>query len=82
MKKIVTLLVAFMLLMSSSYAQRYLTMHLQAGEYANYKNGASDQVHYQETGATENARFVVESIENSNDADLKNWLLVHCLATK
>lgn len=53
------------------YAQRYLTMHLQAGEYANYKNGASDQVHYQETGATENARFVVESIENSNDADLK-----------
>jgi lysophospholipase L1-like esterase len=53
------------------YAQRYLTMHLQAGEYANYKNGASDQVHYQEIGATENARFVVESIEKSNDADLK-----------
>ncbi|MBO5864007.1 MAG: rhamnogalacturonan acetylesterase, partial [Paludibacteraceae bacterium] len=53
------------------YAQRYLTMHLQAGEYGNYKNGASDQVHYQEIGATENARFVVESIEKSNDADLK-----------
>lgn len=53
------------------YAERFCTMHLVAGEYANYKNGNTDQVHYQEIGATENARFVVESIEKSNNADLK-----------
>lgn len=53
------------------YATRFLTMNLQAGEYANYPKGNTDQVHYQEMGATENARFVVESIEKSDNADLK-----------
>lgn len=53
------------------YATRFLTMHLVAGEYANYPKGNTDQVHYQEIGATENARFVVESIEKSDDADLQ-----------
>ncbi len=53
------------------YATRFLTMNLEAGEYSNYPKGNTDQVHYQEMGATENARFVVESIEKSTDADLK-----------
>ncbi len=53
------------------YSERYLTMHLEAGEYANYPKGNTDQVHYQEIGATDNARFVVETIEKSTDANLK-----------
>lgn len=53
------------------YATRFLTMNLEAGEYANYPKGNTDQVHYQEIGATENARFVTESIEKSTDANLK-----------
>ncbi len=53
------------------YAERFLTMHLVAGEYPNYRNGNTDQVHYQEIGATENARFVVETIEKSSNNDLK-----------
>ncbi|MBR2261072.1 MAG: hypothetical protein IJ916_05160 [Paludibacteraceae bacterium] len=53
------------------YSERFCTMHLVAGEYPNYKNGNTDQVHYQELGATENARFVVETIEKSTNADLK-----------
>ncbi|MCQ2193052.1 MAG: GDSL-type esterase/lipase family protein [Paludibacteraceae bacterium] len=53
------------------YATRFLTMHLEAGEYANYPKGNTDQVHYQEMGATENARFVVETIEKSTDENLK-----------
>lgn len=53
------------------YSERYLTMHLEAGEYANYPKGNTDQVHYQETGAIENARCVIETIEKSSDANLK-----------
>ncbi len=53
------------------YAERHITMHLVAGEYPNYTKGNTDQVHYQETGAIDNARFVVETIEKSNDANLK-----------
>lgn len=53
------------------YATRFLTMNLEAGEYANYPRGNTDQVHYQEMGATENARFVVEAIEKSTNADLR-----------
>lgn len=52
------------------YATRFLTMNLVAGEYANYPKGNTDQVHYQEMGAIENARFVTESIEKSTNADL------------
>ena len=51
------------------YAERFCTMHLVAGEYSNYRNGNTDQVHYQEIGATENARFVVETIEKSSNED-------------
>lgn len=53
------------------YSERFCTMHLVAGEYPNYRNGNTDQVHYQELGATENARFVVETIEKSTNEDLK-----------
>ncbi len=56
------------------YAERHITMHLEAGEYSNYPKGNTDQVHYQETGAIDNARCVVETIEKSNDANLKKLI--------
>lgn len=56
------------------YSERHLTMHLEAGEYSNYPKGNTDQVHYQETGAIDNARCVIETIEKSNDANLKKLI--------
>lgn len=53
------------------YAQRFCTMSLEQGEYSNYPEGISDNTHYQEIGAIENARFVVETIEKSDNEDLK-----------
>lgn len=52
------------------YAQRFCTMYLAPNEYSNYPNGISDYIHYQEIGAIEIARFVVETIEKSDNEDL------------
>ncbi|MCQ2191024.1 MAG: GDSL-type esterase/lipase family protein [Paludibacteraceae bacterium] len=56
------------------YSERHITMHLEAGEYSNYPKGNTDQVHYQETGAIDNARCVIETIEKSTDANLKKLI--------
>ncbi|MBK8807060.1 MAG: rhamnogalacturonan acetylesterase [Bacteroidales bacterium] len=51
------------------YATRFLTMNLEAGEYANYSTGAADNVHYQQIGATDMARQVCEVIKNGGFSD-------------
>ena len=53
------------------YYGRHVTMNLVAGEYPNYTNGIADNVHYQETGATDMARYVCDAIKASTNADMQ-----------
>lgn len=58
-----------------NYASRYLYLILQAGEYPNFPDGSSDGTHFQEMGAVEMARLVVEGFEdNKQRADMANLL--------
>ncbi|WP_440903419.1 GDSL-type esterase/lipase family protein [Catenovulum sp. SX2] len=50
-------------------ASHYLFMQLDAGEYANYADGLNDFTHFQEAGALEMARIVVEELEGLTDRD-------------
>ena len=51
------------------HASHYLFMQLDAGEYANYADGLNDFTHFQEAGAMEMARIVVEELEGLTDRD-------------
>lgn len=53
------------------YNTFYRHNNYKAGEYVNYPKGKEDHVHLQETGATDFARYIVESIEKSSDERLK-----------
>ncbi|KXI27357.1 GDSL-type esterase/lipase family protein [Paraglaciecola hydrolytica] len=44
-------------------ASHYLYLILDAGEYPNYPAGSNDGTHFQESGAVEMARLVVEGLE-------------------
>ena len=44
------------------YTGPFMYMNILAGEYPNYPNGTADDVHFQEMGAIEMARLVVERI--------------------
>ncbi len=46
------------------YTGPFMYMRLDAGEYPNFPNGTADDVHFQEMGAIEMARLVVERISN------------------
>lgn len=48
-------------------ASHYLYLILDAGEYPNYPNGSNDGTHFQETGAVEMARLVVEGLIDLKD---------------
>lgn len=53
------------------YATHFIYMGLDPGEYPNYPEGRSDGTHFQEMGALEMARLVVEGIsELSDDPDM------------
>lgn len=43
-------------------ASHYLYLILDAAEYANYPNGSNDGTHFQESGAVEMARLIVENL--------------------
>jgi lysophospholipase L1-like esterase len=43
-------------------ASHYLYLILDAGEYANYPNGSNDGTHFQESGAVEMARLIVDGM--------------------
>ncbi len=53
------------------YNTFYRHNNYRAGEYENYPEGKDDNVHLQETGATDFSRYIVEEIEKSNDERLR-----------
>lgn len=65
-------------LLMDTLGQAYLTkfhfMGLDAGEYPNYPNGSADGTHFQELGALENARMVVEEISRQPDDSILKLL--------
>lgn len=56
-------------------ASHYLYLILDAGEYENYPEGSNDGTHFQESGAVEMARLVVEGIEALNGEESLATLL-------
>lgn len=54
-----------------TYCTYFIYMHLEAGEWSNYSSGASDDVHFQESGALEMAKLVHAGIKASGDANVK-----------
>ncbi|GEM_PF-366024 len=56
-------------------ASHYIFLKLDAGEYDNYPDGIDDFTHFQEAGAMEMARIVVEGLEALNaDEDIQPLL--------
>ena len=55
----------------SEYNTYYRHNNYKPGEYENYPEGKEDNVHLQETGATDYSRYIVEEIEKSEDVRLK-----------
>lgn len=53
------------------YNTYYRHNNYRAGEYDNYPEGKEDNVHLQETGATDFSRYIVEEIEKSKDERLR-----------
>lgn len=59
------------------YTGPFMYMNLEPGEYPNYPEGRTDDVHFQEMGAIEMARLVIESIEGYSDDTIMNKLIPH-----
>lgn len=53
------------------YNTYYRHNNYKPGEYENYPDGKTDNVHLQETGAIDYSRYIVEEIEKSKDERLK-----------
>jgi lysophospholipase L1-like esterase len=51
--------------LGNAYAARYSFMMLPAGEYPNYPAGSNDGTHFQEMGANEMARLIIEGLEDN-----------------
>ena len=57
------------------YSERMWSNSYVPGEYPNYRNGNTDQVHFQEMGAIQLADYVIEGIkELSNHADVSKLI--------
>lgn len=57
------------------YCTRFWSNTYPAGEYPNYPNGLTDQVHFQEMGAIHNASLVMQGIkELSTDANVSKLI--------
>ncbi len=59
------------------YTGDFMYMHIKPGEYPNYPLGNSDDVHFQEMGAIEMARLVVQSISGLSADTNINKLIPH-----
>ena len=57
--------------LGKNYVTWYWYMHLDSGVWSNYSSGASDDVHFQESGATEMARLVIAGIQESSYNSMK-----------
>lgn len=64
--------------LGQNYISRFVYHTYPAGEYPNYPNGVTDGTHFQEMGAIENARMVVQEISeltgNANMVNLAKFL--------
>lgn len=64
--------------LGQNYISRFVYHTYPAGEYPNYPDGISDGTHFQEMGAIENARMVVQGISeltsNANMVSLAKFL--------
>lgn len=58
--------------LGQTYCTYYWYMNLAAGDWPNYTSGQADNVHFQEAGATEMARLVVEGIRASSYNSMKS----------
>lgn len=66
---------ALMDTMGADYMKSFHFLGLEAGEYDLWPNGSSDGTHFQETGAMENARMVVEEMKkHTEDSVLKTLI--------
>jgi len=59
------------------YVGPFMYWILEPGEYPKYPDGKTDHVHFQEMGAIEMARLVVESVEEYNEDTVMNKLIPH-----
>jgi lysophospholipase L1-like esterase len=67
--------------LGQTYATRYVYHTYPAGEYPNYPNGNSDGTHFQEMGAIDMARFVVEGLTELKSDPNANALIPFLLPT-
>ena len=58
-------------------ASRYIFLNLEPGEYSNFAEGKTDNTHFQEFGAVEMSRLIVEGLEELNTRDDMTALLEH-----
>ena len=65
--------------LGSNYLDRFVYHTYPAGEYPNYPTGSNDGTHFKISGATENARMVVEGLKESADVNIKNLLVPNLL---
>lgn len=57
--------------LGQEYSANYIYLGLQAGEYPNFPDGKADGTHFQEMGALEMARLIMEGIkELENDSNM------------
>lgn len=60
--------------LGQAYLSRFHFLGLDTGEYPNFPDGVSDGTHFQELGALENARMVVEEISRQPDDSILKLL--------
>lgn len=58
--------------LGQTYCTYYWYMNLPAGDWPNYSSGQSDNVHFQEPGAIEMARLVVQGIRSSSFSTMQS----------
>ena len=66
---------AGMIAATQAYTGRYWSNTYVPGEYPNYQNGNTDQVHFQEMGAIQLAKYVIEEINKLGSSSLVGPLI-------
>lgn len=68
---------ALMESLGPEYSERYFYNNYEAGEYPNYPNGRKDDVHFQEAGAIEMAKIVVDELKKYDTDENISQLIPH-----
>lgn len=67
--------------LGKDYITRFIYHNYVAGEYPNYPNGVADGTHFQEMGAIENARMIVQGISELSTNAKINGLIPYLMPT-